>query len=75
LENSEGLAIQVSLRFNLLTTNKQYEYKACLGRLHLVAEMGPLGIIWFQFASGDFQKSIGNMNLGAQRCKSSTYFS
>ena len=40
LENSEGLAVEYSLRFDFPTSNNQAEYEACLAGIRMAKELG-----------------------------------
>ena len=40
LENSEGLAVEYSLRFDFPTSNNQAECEACLAGIRMVKELG-----------------------------------
>jgi ribonuclease HI len=44
LESSEGLIVEVSLKFSFTTTNNQAEYEACIAGLKLAHEMGAKGV-------------------------------
>jgi ribonuclease HI len=40
LENSDGLAIEYSLKFDFPTSNNQVEYEACLAGIRMAKELG-----------------------------------
>jgi ribonuclease HI len=40
LENTDGLAIEYSLKFEFLTSNNQAEYEACLAGIRMAKELG-----------------------------------
>ena len=40
LENSDGLAIEYSLKFDFPTSNNQAEYEACLAGIQMAKELG-----------------------------------
>ena len=44
LETSEGISIEYSLKFNLLTSNNQVEYETCIVGIRVVKEMGASAI-------------------------------